>query len=161
MNKVVNALVVILLSGCSTPTPPEIKPILLSDIKAQTFTYSELKGQQGALWEKARHHIAATYGKSQPVLRVENELNGTLLGKGVIRWKLQEGASSVYCYSDYDIRFMARDNKARFQLKLLAGIPEISECSDWELPSKYGYEQILHEFKEMSDRLELSFKVGI
>ncbi len=143
-----------LLSGCSTQLSPLDSPITVFDIKAQTFTYNGLNGKQTTLWEKARRHIIVTYGQSQPILRVENKASGTLLGKGLVRWKLSSALESRYCYSEYDIRFMARDHKARLQLTLLPGVPTQSECDDWGLPSQYGYDQILDKFELISDNLD-------
>ncbi|MGF1906661.1 hypothetical protein [Aliivibrio salmonicida] len=146
-------MLIALLAGCSSHLSPLDSPISASDIKAQTFTYTELSDKQKVLWEKARRHIISTYGKSQPILRVENESNGTLLGKGLVQWKKSSSSDSTHCYSEYDIRFMTRDHKARLQLTLLPGIPTKSECDDWGLPSQYGYEQILDKFTVMSDDL--------
>ncbi|PQJ89225.1 hypothetical protein [Aliivibrio sifiae] len=142
-----------LFSGCSTQLSPFDSPITVFDIEAQTFTYSGLNGKEAALWEKARRHITLAYGKNQPILRVENKASGTLLGKGVVRWKSPSSLDSVECYSEYDIRFMARDHKARLQLTLLPGVPTLSGCENWGLPSQFGYEQILNKFELMSDSL--------
>ncbi|MGR6861561.1 hypothetical protein ACU5EH_15305 [Aliivibrio salmonicida] len=146
-------MLITLLSGCSTHLTPLDSPITIFDIKAQMFTYTELSDNQNVLWEKARRHLISTYGKSQPILRVENKVNGTLLGKGLVRWKKSSSSDSYYCYSEYDIRFMTRDHKARLQLTLLPGVPAKSECDDWGLPSQYGYEQIIDKFTVMSDDL--------
>lgn len=141
-----------ILVGCTHLTPLEL-PILRSDIQTQTYTYNELNGKQDELWEKARKHIHTEYGQGEPVIRVANQMNGTLLGKGVVSWTISP-ETQLYCYSEYDFRLMARNNKARFQLKLLPGVLTKSNCEGRELPSQYGYKQIIDKFDLMSDRLE-------
>ncbi|OCH19781.1 hypothetical protein [Aliivibrio sp. 1S128] len=149
-------VLMVFLTGCSAHLDPLDGPISIFDIKPQVFTYTELNSTQDILWEKARRHIMSTYGKSQPILRVENKSRGALLGKGVIRWKISASTSNTYCNSEYDIRFMSRDNKARLQLLLLPNVSGDSECDNLVLPSKYGYEQILNKFEFMSNNLELA-----
>lgn len=144
--------------GCATnPNSPDY-PISQSNVQAETFTYINLDSDKAELWKRARNYIATAYGDSKAVLRVEDESSGTLMGKGLIRWKMLTSSLSPYCYSEYDIRFVAKDSKARLQLELLPGVPAISECSAWSLPSKYGYEQILSSFATMSEQLEASLR---
>jgi hypothetical protein len=146
------------LLGCATnPNSPDY-PISQTDVQAETFTYIDLGSDKTELWKRARNYIATAYGDSKAVLRVEDETSGTLMGKGLIRWKMLTTPLSPYCYSEYDIRFVAKDNKARLELELLPGVPAISECSAWSLPSKYGYEQILSSFSTMSEQLESSLR---
>lgn len=87
-------------------------------------------------------------------MRVEDESEGSLIGKGLVQWKMIDSAISPYCYSSYDIRFLAKDGKARLQLELLSGVPAGSECVAWTLPSKYGYDQILVKFGLMAKTFE-------
>lgn len=146
------------LQGCATdPSSPDY-PISQSDVHAQTYTYVDLDGSKDELWKKARNYIASAYGDSKAVLRVEDENSGTLIGKGIIKWKMLTSSLSPYCYSEYDIRFVSKDNKARLQLELLAGVPSISECVAWPLPSKYGYQQITDKFLQISSELEISLR---
>jgi hypothetical protein len=146
------------LHGCATnPNSPNY-PISQSDVQAQTYTYIDLDDGKEELWTKARNYIATAYGNSNAVLRVEDEKSGTLIGKGMIKWKMLTSSISPYCYSEYDIRFVAKDNKARLQLELLAGVPSISECVAWTLPSKYGYQQITDKFSQMSSQLASSLR---
>lgn len=144
----------LVLVGCTHLTPLEL-PILASDIQAQTYTYNELTGKQNELWGKARIHILTMYGQDQPIIRVANQTNGTLIGKGVISWKILPSSQS-YCYSEYDFRLLARNNKARFQLQLLPGVQTKSNCKNWALPSQYGYKQIIDKFDIMADKLEFA-----
>lgn len=146
----------LLIQGCATdPNSPDY-PISQMDIKAQTYTYTDLSGSKTEIWKAARNHLATAYGDSKSVLRVEDENDGTLIGKGLVQWKMLTTTLSPYCYSEYDIRFVAKDNKARLQLELLPGAPSLSECVAWSLPSRYGYDQILEKFAMISDQLESS-----
>ncbi len=157
-NYLVISTITLGLLGCATnPNSPDY-PISNTDIQPQTYTYVNLQTDKTELWKKARNYIATAYGDSKAVLRVEDESSGTLTGKGIIRWKMLTSTFSPYCYSEYEIRFVAKDNKARLQLELLPGVPAISECLAWSLPSKYGYEQILSSFLTMSGQLESNLR---
>lgn len=148
----------LVLQGCATnPNSPNY-PIPQSDVQPKTYTYADLNGSKSELWKKARNYIATAYGDSKAVLRVEDENSGTLIGKGIIKWRMGDMTLSPYCYSEYDIRFVSKDNKARLQLELLAGVPSISECVAWTLPSRYGYQQITDKFSEISSQLEISLR---
>ncbi len=156
-NKILGIVILLVLFGCANnPNAPDY-PISQSKVKAQTFTYTDLDGDKEELWEKARNYIATVYGDSKAVLRVEDEKNGTLIGKGLIGWKIFSSALSPTCHSEYDIRFVAKDNKARLQLELLSGAPALSGCT-WKLPSNFGYEQVISEFERMSSELESALR---
>ncbi|WP_102505659.1 DUF4468 domain-containing protein [Salinivibrio kushneri] len=151
------AVMLLFLQGCTSPNSPNY-PISPSDIEPQTYTYLELNGDKSEVWKKARNHIATVYGDSKDVMRVGDESEGSLLGKGLIQWKMMDSAISPYCYSKYDIRFLAKDGKARLQLELLPGAPAGSECVGWTLPSKHGYNQVLEKFESMAKRFEKSLR---
>jgi len=156
-NKILGIVISLLLIGCANnPNAPDY-PISKSKVKAQTFTYTELSDNKIELWKKARNYIATVYGDSKAVLRVEDEREGSLIGKGLIRWKIFDSVLSPYCYSKYDIRFIAKDHKARLQLELLQGVPATSTCN-WALPSNYGYEQVLNQFSSMSEAIESALR---
>ncbi|EOX1508754.1 DUF4468 domain-containing protein [Vibrio cholerae] len=136
-------------------------PISQSDIQPQTYTFLDLKGDKGELRKKARNHIATVYGDSKEVMRVEDESEGSLIGKGLVQWKIIDSAISPYCYSSYDIRFLAKDGRARLQLELLPGVPAGSECVAWTLPSKYGCDQVLTKFGLMAKNSKPAYEVKI
>jgi hypothetical protein len=158
-NIILSLIITLALVGCVTdPNSPYVM-IPSSEVEAQTYTYTELNGNKSELWKKARNYIATVYGDSKSVFRVEDEVDGVLLGKGVINWSMGGGTASLgvkhYCSSEYDIRFVAKDNKAQLQLKISK---TILECKNWITPSRYGYAEILREFERMSKELEASLR---
>lgn len=155
---ILSSIIILALSGCVTKPNPEQTPITLSEIKAQTYTYTELKGNKGEIWRKARNYIATVYGDSKAVFNVEDEEDGVLIGKGVVDWKggiKSLGIELFNCSSDYSIRFVAKDNKAQLQLKY---VRNILECKDFKTPTRYGYKQIIKEFEIISEALEASLR---
>jgi len=154
MNKIIfSALLASSMVGCATTDPAQL-PVNSADIVPSTFTYLELKSGKDELWMRARNYIATVYGDSKSVLRVEDKAEGVLVGKGLVSWKMLPSSLSPICHSEYQIRFVAKNQKARLQLELLEGTPVASKCSAWTLPSGYGYEQVEAEFKVISQGLE-------
>lgn len=145
----------LVLQGCASVND---YPIKANELEVQTYTYTDLSGSKLELWKSARNYLATAYGDSKSVLRVEDENQGTLIGKGLVKWRMLDSALSPYCHSEYDIRFVAKDHKARLQLELIPGAPALSECVAWTLPSKTGYTQILEQFNLISSGLESSLK---
>ncbi|WP_039462414.1 DUF4468 domain-containing protein [Vibrio navarrensis] len=156
-NIIFSLLMIVSIQGCTSVDSVNY-PISQSDIQPQTYTFLDLKSDKSELWKKARNHIATVYGDSKEVMRVEDESEGSLIGKGLVQWKMLDSAISPYCYSSYDIRFLAKDGRARLQLELLPGVPAGTECGAWTLPSKYGYEQILAKFETMAKKFETSLR---
>lgn len=154
----IGVISLLLLQGCATDPNSPNYPIKESDLAVQTYTYTELQGNQSEIWKKARNYIATAFGDSKAALRVEDESSGILIGKGLVQWKMLDSALSPTCYSEYTIQFAAKDGKARLQLELLSGAPALSECTGWRLPSKFGYNQILSQFSQTSKQLEVSLK---
>jgi len=152
-NKILGSVISLLLVGCASNPNAPAHPISESMLKLQTYTYTDLNGTRSDLWKKALNYMATTYGDSKAVLRVEDELEGVLIGKGLVRWQKYDSFLSPNCLSEYDIRFIAKNNKARLQLELLRGVPAASECN-WALPSNYGYKQILSQFSNISGNLK-------
>ncbi|MUK62981.1 hypothetical protein GNP81_06095 [Aliivibrio fischeri] len=142
---------VLFLNGCSSSDPltMQIDPV---NVKAQMYTYTDLNKNQSELWEITHQYLMNHYEQHQTEIRVMDRANASFIGKGIVKWKISP-TEPLYCYSAYDFRFMARDNKARLQLKLLPGVPSLSGCHDWELPSEYGYKQILDKFEAISTQL--------
>ena len=145
-----------MISGyVSTPT---LTP--LSDTAERNFTYDyEIQNTtKSALWERARDYFAGAYGDSRSVFRVMDEEEGSIIGKGSATWPISSSLSQVSCSTDYHIRFIAKDNKARLHMELIEGVPVGSECSGWPLPSQEGYEKIIQSFNAI--RRQLSWPVG-
>lgn len=146
----------LLIQGCTSS--PENNPITKKQLEVKTYTYTNLKGDKNQLWLKARNYLASTYNNSKSIQRVSDEERGTFIGKGAFKWKLLDQFGSPYCLSDYQIRFIAKDNKARLQLELLEGVPPLSKCTGWPLPSGFGYQQIMTEFNNISIGLEKALR---
>jgi hypothetical protein len=90
------------------------------------------------------------------VTRVEDEGDGTIIGKGIAPWNLTlDGLliSAMPCSSNYDVIFIAKEGRARLQLTLREGVPQASTCG-WHLPPKRDYPQIVGQFNDMSAGLE-------
>lgn len=154
--------IALLSSGCATgPTGPSATMIESEVISAQTYDYSIEGARKDDLYQRARNYFAISFGDSRSVIRIEDKDEGLILGKGATSWRIETGNWAVPhldCYSEYDLRFMAKDNRARLQLTLLEGAPSFSQCSGWPRPTVTGYEKILRGFEDFSQRLELELK---
>jgi len=130
-----------------------------ADLNAQKeFTYDFLvKGKsQTELWRNAQYFFAENYGDSRAVFRVNDEKDGTIIGRGSAPWTLNAFAPT--CYTDYHIRFAVKNEKARLQLELIEGVPPGSPCSAWPWPTTDGYEQIVSSLKGAAQRLDAALK---
>ncbi|MGY0616774.1 DUF4468 domain-containing protein [Vibrio sp. FJH11] len=154
MNKTLVTIAVLLpaLQGCVST--PEAEPMKHEEVSAVTYDYTINNTEKSTLWMRARGHFATVYGDSRSVIRLEDEDEGLIIGKGAVNWNIYGGALNLTCSSEYNIRFMAKDNKARLQLELINGVPTYSRCNGWPLPSRYGYNQILSSYKDLSMGLE-------
>ena len=153
---------VLILNGCVTPgeIPLKVDPAI---IKPMTFDY-EIKGvDKDTLFVRGRDHFATIYSDSRSVIRVQDPIDGVILGKGYVDWKIMTGSSVVpfvQCDAQYNVRFIAKEGKARLQLELINGVSAYSKCPGWPLPSVSGYEEIKTEFKEISNSFDSSLKGG-
>jgi hypothetical protein len=143
--------VIFLLSiiGCAG-----IQPIKDNVQKEFTYDYVVDGKTKSELWKNARNYFAAVYGDFTQVARVMDENEGTIIGKGLAPWYLLGNK----CGHEYHIRFMAKDGKARLQLELIPGVPPLSDCTGYPLPSEDGYQEIIKQFKEISLELEKALK---
>ncbi|WP_270804973.1 MULTISPECIES: DUF4468 domain-containing protein [unclassified Aeromonas] len=140
------------IGGCASG--PEVTQISSSDIKPITFDYSIPNVSKHTLFTRARDHFATIYGDSRSVIRVTDENEGVIIGKGAIEWKVSIGLVPLICHSEYNIRFMAKDAKARLQMELIEGAPTFSKCSGWTLPSINAYKDVLASFDRTSKGVE-------
>lgn len=146
---------VIALSGCAT-VGPELTQISINDIKPITFDYSIPNASKEILFKRARNHFATVYGDSRSVIRVEDANEGVILGKGAVEWKLATGSFVIpymSCYAEYNLRFVAKDSKARLQMELIDGAPTYSQCSGWSRPTIPAYKEVLASFDNTSKSL--------
>jgi len=146
----------VVLIGCVSA--PKSEPITIPDIKPITYDYVIDNTSKDILWKRARNYLATVYGDSKSVIRVEDQGQGVIIGKGIVNWKIINQTYSPNCNSNYDIRFMAKENKARLQLELIEGVPPASKCTGWVLPSSFGYTQVEESFKNISEGLENALK---
>lgn len=141
------------LGGCVSNQGTELTPILETSIEPITYDYSLPNVDKDTLFFRARDHFATVYGDSKSVIRVEDTQQGLILGKGAVGWKLYTGSITIpyiQCTSNYNVRFMAKEFKARLQLELINGAPIYSKCSGWPLPTSAGYDEILLHFNDIS-----------
>lgn len=148
--RVCASLIVLSLFGCANLTPTAINA-------TREFTYDfSVKGKlQPELWRNARDFFAETYGDSRAVFRVMDEKDGTIIGRGTASWIL---VNSALCYTDYYVRFAAKDEKARLQFEIIEGVPALSTCVGWPLPSVSGYDSMVLSFQNASKGLESALK---
>ena len=144
-----------------SPKGPGATMIESGAISPQTYDYSAEGATKEDLYQRARNYFAVSFGDSRSVIRVADADEGLILGKGIISWQVETGMWSIphlNCSSEYDLRFMAKDNRARLQLTLLEGAPSFSQCSGWPRPTETGYAKVLREFEDSSRRLELELQ---
>ncbi len=158
--KTIVALVVVTIAlfGCATDIPMDRLP---NETKT-TFTYNyEIESvNQSNLWKRARDYFAGAYGDSRSVFRVMDENEGTIIGKGSSSWLVGNSMHAITCFTDYHIRFIAKDNKARLQLEIINEVQAASPCKGWPLPSKQGFELIAKSFDDSSKALEKALNGG-
>lgn len=147
----------LLLSGCVT-IPPEKMPIT-DEQREFIYDYPAPGQTQHELFISARNYLALSYGNSKTVSRVEDEKDGTIIGKAIAYWNISTGSAfipHIPCASNYDIIFVAKDGKARLQLNLVAG-KAIADCG-WTLPPKQDYPQIVSEFNVIAQSMGKALK---
>lgn len=142
-----------LLAGCAG-TMAELTPADRNAQKEFTYDFSLPGKSQTVLWRSARDYFAEEYGDSRSVFRVVDEKDGTLIGRGLAPWAL----AANRCITEYQIRFAAKDGKARLQYELIEGVPALSQCPGWPWPSGNGYKQITDSFANSAKSLELALQ---
>jgi hypothetical protein len=146
MKKIIFGLIVSLgLVGCAGMEP---MPLTSKQLNFQ-YDYRVEGVKKVELWKRARNHITKIYGDSKSVVRVSDKKEGVILGKGLVRWTF-DALGSLNCYNSYDLRFKAKDGKARMQIELLNRVPALSECKGFPLPHEDGYNQIKRNFKALN-----------
>lgn len=141
------------LFGCASISPDRL-PITT---EKRDFVYDfEVSGKsKGELFKNARYFLATSYVDSKDVTRVEDENEGTIIGKAVSEWKLSTDSWLIPylpCYSRYNFFFVAKNEKARLQLSLVEGTV-LPSCG-WRLPPKRDYPQIVEQFDSIAKELK-------
>ena len=153
MKTMIATCLVLMLSGCTTLSP-EQKPIT-TEQREFIFEYAVPAKSKTELFKAARNHFALSYGNSKEVSRLEDEEQGTIIGKAVAPWSLSLDSiiiPAMPCASNYNLIFIAKDGKARLQLTLLEGAALPLSCG-WARPPKRDYPQIVSHFKSASESL--------
>jgi hypothetical protein len=156
MMKVVLSVACLLsLVGCVAMPQPDMYPI--TDEKREfTFDYAVPGKTQQDLYRSARNYLATAYVDSRAVTRMEDEAEGTIIGKGIAPWNYQIDSPLIpfqACGSNYDIIFIAKEGRARLRLTLKEGAAFPATCNV-PLPTKRDYPQIVSQFHGMSNGLE-------
>jgi hypothetical protein len=150
--------------GCAvTPSGPGVTMLESDVITPRTYDYTVNDASKTQLFQRARNFFALSFGNSKSVIRVEDPDAGLIIGKGAAEWRIENGSWAVpfiSCASEYELRFMAKDGRARLQLTLIDGAPIFSRCSGWSRPTVSGYEKILRDFDDFSHELELELQGG-
>ncbi|MEC5213320.1 hypothetical protein RCH06_001866 [Polaromonas sp. CG_9.5] len=147
----------IFLTGCVTVQPQQLP--ITTEQREFIYDYPAPGKSQKELFTSARNYLALSYGNSKAVNRVEDEKEGTIIGKAVANWNLSTGSvmiPSIPCASNYDIIFIAKDGKARLQLTLVDG-KAIASCG-WASPPKQDYPQIVSEFNAIAESMGKALK---
>lgn len=146
---IISTVIGVALSGCVSISP-ERMPIT-TEQRDFVFEYAAPAKSQRELFIDARNYFAMSYGNSKDVSRVEDESQGTIIGKAVAPWNLSNDSMIIPfipCASNYNIIFVAKDGKARLQLTLVDGAPMMT-CG-WTSPPKRDYPQIVQQFQRIS-----------
>jgi len=98
------------------------------------YTYQVDGKNKKQIWKRARNHFATYfYEDFRSVFSVQDEEEGTMIGKGTISWAF-DMPGGKFCYHDYRIRFDAENGNGKLKL-------EIMEMGSCKLTEK-GYAQI-------------------
>lgn len=152
MKRITITVMASVLAGCMT-IPAAQMPIT-TEQREFIYEYAAPTKLKKELFKDARNYFAMSYGDSKEVSRVEDEDQGTIIGKAIAPWNLSIDSfliPHIPCASRYDIIFIAKDGRARLQLTLVDGIA-MPSCN-WASPPKRDYPQIVRQFKRVSDGL--------
>lgn len=140
----------ILSSGCASTRSQE-------ENQESTFTYEfeNLGMSQSEVFRAARNFLATSYGDTNQVLRVIDENDGVIIGRGISPWSFGLG---TICSTNHDIRLVARDDRARLQFEIVHGVPATSRCAGWPWPTDSGYEKIVSDFNAFAAALEAELR---
>lgn len=142
----------IALAACSSVTP-------MDESAPTTFTYDykNLDASKSELFNRARNFLATNYGDTNEVLRVVDESEGIIIGRGSSPWTINKLAGNQ-CSTTHNVKFAAKENRARLQFELVSGAPAYSGCPGWDMPTIDGYKEIKTDFDNFSERLEQALK---
>ena len=140
-----------LFIGCAAYTPIKETSQLLF-----TYDYTIDGKTKLELWQSARDYFKTEYGKD--VVQVADETACTILGNALYEYNGDPlKITSIPCLSEYHIRFMAKDGKARLQLEIINGKPALSQCG-FNLPPEKAYQDMINYFNGISAELKQALK---
>ncbi|MDH6185479.1 hypothetical protein H4V98_002863 [Polaromonas sp. CG_23.6] len=157
MKRVIASAMVLALMGCVT-IPLDQMPIT-TEKREFTYEYAAPGKSKKELFKDAKNYFAMSYGNSKEVSRLEDQDQGTIIGKAVAEWNLSNNSlliPHIPCASNYNIIFIAKDERARLQLTLVEGAPMLS-CG-WTSPPKRDYPQIVEQFNRIADGVGSAIK---
>lgn len=143
-------LVSALLAGCAVTAPPDAYPIT-NEQREFVYEFAAPGKSQKELFSIAREYFALTYGNSKDVTRIEDEANGTIIGRAVVPWEMSTGSTTIPsfpCASNYGVIYVAKEGRARLQLTLQDGAA-MATCQ-MQAPPKRDYPQIVQQFQRVS-----------
>tara|TARA_B100000315_G_scaffold96314_1_gene88449 strand:+ start:2336 stop:2770 length:435 start_codon:yes stop_codon:yes gene_type:complete len=114
---------------------------LTPEMRSVEYNYQVDGKNKKQIWKRARNYFATFYGDSRSVFSVQDEEEGTMIGKGTIKWVF-EWAGAIPCYHDYHIRFDAENGNGKLKLEIMG----MGSC---KLTEK-GYEQIKFDLKMLN-----------
>lgn len=140
------------LTACSSVTP-------MDESAPTTFTYDykELNATKSEIFNRARNFLATSYGDTNEVLRVVDAEQGIIIGRGSSSWSINK-LSADECSTTHNVKFAAKENRARLQFEIVSGAPAYSRCPGWDMPTIDGYQTIKTDFNAFSKRLEQALK---
>lgn len=154
MIKIIACSILAILSGCV-----EMNTVDESKYQREyVFDYTVPGKSKAEIFKTARDSLAMSYGDSNKVFRVLDENDGTIIGKGIVKWQIASGFTT-YCAYDYNIKFMSKDNRGRLQLTI-GGLSNLQDCKAWDIPSVYGNEQISDQMNEIGTLLGKALNSG-
>ena len=142
-----------MLAGCLEVSPEQMP--ITSEQREFVYEYAVPDQTKAELFRAARSNFAVAYGNSREVDWLEDEGQGTIIGKAIAPWNLTIGTipvQSVPCASNYNLVFIAKDGRARLELSLLEEVALPSSCG-WKLPSKRDYPQVVEHFQRAFETL--------
>ncbi|MGH8506135.1 MAG: DUF4468 domain-containing protein, partial [Stenotrophobium sp.] len=122
--------IVTTVCGCASVTP-----IPATAQTEFTYDYQVPNKTKLEIWTSARAYIAQAFVDSKSVIQIEDPNDGTIYGNGTAEWNIFDQR----CLTAFQIRFAAKNGKARLQLEIESQVPAGSQCRGWPMPSKTGY----------------------
>lgn len=143
-------LLIPFLTACASSRLTQISD---SEIQPMEYVYENLDGNRTEIFKRARDFFAESFGDSTSVVRVSDVEQGKYIGKGVVSWVLSTGMVSVPCASNYTLKFLSKDGRAKLEITLNKGIVAGHSCR-WDKPTVDGYSEVTAEFDRISSQLK-------